>query len=103
MDIHIYHHVDTTSNQKLDLIISLLKEALKKEEIIMKELDDLTAQVAANESVEASAILLIQGIAARIEAAGVDPAKLADLSSSLKTSADALSAAVVANTPAPAI
>jgi hypothetical protein len=65
-----------------------------------KELDDLMAQVASNESIEQSAITLIQGIAAQLEAAGTDPAKLAGLSASLKTSADALSAAVIANTPA---
>lgn len=63
-------------------------------------IDNLTAQVKANEDVESSAVLLIQGIAAQIAAAGVDPAKLADLTASLKASADALSAAVVANTPA---
>jgi len=66
----------------------------------MAALDDLTAQVTENESVEASALVLINGIAARITAAGTDPVKLNALTASLKVSADALSAAVVANTPA---
>lgn len=66
----------------------------------MKELDDLTTQVTANDDVEASAVLLINGIAARIAAAGTDPTKLAALTTSLKTSADTLASAVTANTPA---
>lgn len=66
---------------------------------IMAALDDLTAQVTDNETVEASAVALINGIAARITAAGTDPAKLAALTASLKTSRDVLAAAIVANTP----
>ena len=66
----------------------------------MAALDDLTAQVAANTTVEASAVTLIQGLAAQLAAAGTDPAKLASLQASLKTSADSLAAAITANTPA---
>jgi len=83
----------------LDLLGHIVETKQKLDEY-MKELDDLTAQVASNDSVEASAVLLINGIAARIAAAGVDPTKLSALTTSLKASADALSAAVVANTPA---
>jgi len=100
MDINIYLQLDKTSSDKLDLIISLLKGSLRKEEEIMDDLKALQDQVAASETVEASAVLLIQGIAARIAAAGADPAALEALTTSLKTSADALSAAVTANTPA---
>lgn len=67
-------------------------------------LDDLTAQVTASIGVEASAVTLIQGISAQLAAliaAGSDPAALTALSDKLKTSADALAAAVAANTPAP--
>lgn len=66
----------------------------------MAELDDLTVQVKKNEEVEAAAVVLIQGIAAKLEAAKSDPIKIQALSNELKTSADALAAAVVANTPA---
>jgi hypothetical protein len=62
--------------------------------------DALAAQVTANETVEASAVTLINGIAARIAAAGVDPVKLKALTDSLTASAATLSAAVAANTPA---
>lgn len=65
-----------------------------------QDISALEAQVTANETVEGSAATLINGIAAQIAAAGVDPAKLQSLQDSLKASADALSAAVAANTPA---
>ena len=66
----------------------------------MADLTALTAQVAATTTVEQSAITLIQGLAAQIAAAGTDPAALAALTTSLNTSATALSAAITANTPA---
>lgn len=66
----------------------------------MAAIDDLSAQVAASTSVEGSALILINGFAARLAAAGVDPAKLAQLQADLKNSADGLAAAVTANTPA---
>lgn len=67
---------------------------------IMADLTALTAQVAQNTSVEASAVTLIQGLAAQLAAAGTDPAALAALQSQLNTSATALAAAITANTPA---
>ena len=65
-----------------------------------KELDDLTAEVAQDTTVEASAVTLIQGLAAQITAAGTDPAKLSALTASLTQSSTALASAVAANTPA---
>jgi hypothetical protein len=68
----------------------------------MKEFDDLTAQVNQTTTVEASAVLLINGIAAKlaalVESGTVDPAAVSALSSQLKASADAMSAAIAANT-----
>ena len=64
------------------------------------ELDNLTAQVKANTEVEASAVVLLKGLAAQIEAIKTDPVALQGLSDSLKASADQLAEAVVANTPA---
>lgn len=69
-------------------------------------LDALTAQVTANASAEASAVTLIQGLAEELKAALAahpdDSAALTDLANKLQTSANALGAAVVANTPAAA-
>jgi hypothetical protein len=64
------------------------------------ELDNLTAQVKANSDTIDSAVTLINGIADRIIAAGVDPVKLTALSDELKAKDDTLAAAVTANTPA---
>jgi hypothetical protein len=76
----------------------------------MAILDDLAAQVKATTDAEDAAILLLNGIAARIQAAvdaalvgGATAAQLApvqDEVNALKAKTDELSAAVVANTPA---
>lgn len=76
----------------------------------MAILDDLQAQVAATVTVEGSAVTLINGFAARMQAAvdaalagGATAAQLApvqDEINAMKTSSDALAAAVTANTPA---
>jgi hypothetical protein len=73
-------------------------------------LADLAAQVKVNTDAEDSAIKVLNGIAARIDAAvaaaianGATAAELAPVSdevTALKASSDALAAAVVANTPA---
>ncbi len=81
-------------------ILCKLAETRKRLELIMAELDDLTTQVSANSTVIDSALTLINGIAARITAAGVDSTKLSALTASLKSEDDALAAAVAANTPA---
>jgi hypothetical protein len=66
----------------------------------MASLDTLTAQVKANTDVEASAVLLIQGLAAKLEALKTDPVAIQALADELKTSAGTLADAEVANTPA---
>ena len=62
------------------------------------EFDALVAQVTANTTVEGSAVVLINSIAAQL-AANPTPAQVSALSAQLKTSADALAAAITANTP----
>jgi hypothetical protein len=79
---------------RLDFLINL-------EVLELAALDDLKAQVEANTNIEASAVILIQGIAQQLKdaiAAG-DPAALAALADKLKTSATALADAITANTP----
>lgn len=102
MDVHVYLHgeLSGSADQKLDSILALLRALVAQEKAIMKELDDLTTQVQATDDAEQSAIALINGIAARIDAAGTDPKALAALTASLKSKSDELAAAVVANTPA---
>jgi hypothetical protein len=67
---------------------------------MMAELTALQAQVAENTTIHGSALMLITGIAAQIEAAKDNPAAIAALSDHLKNAASELSAAIAANTPA---
>jgi len=65
------------------------------------ELDALTLQVSETNTVIQSAIVLIQGLAARLAAIANDPAAIMALVTELDTQEQALAAAVVANTPVP--
>ena len=65
----------------------------------MAHIEALTAQVAANTEVEASAVILINGLAAKLLEFANDPAAIIALAGQLQTSANALAAAVAANTP----
>ncbi len=75
---------------------------IQKGILMASALDDLTAQVTANTSAEASAITLLQGLKAALDAAiaSGNPAALKALSAQLGTSQTALAAAILANTPA---
>lgn len=106
LEREILYRLDEISRNLRDLLsaftamgykIDALNQGVSK---MSTELDALTAQVAQNTSVEASAVTLIQGLAAQLAAAGTDPAKLSALQSQLNTSATALAAAITANTPA---
>lgn len=98
--IEVISKVEQRYNNKLDLIIQELKHLRKEIHHMSIEVDNLTAQVKANSDLLDSATTLINGIAARITAAGVDPVALNALTSELKAKDDILAAAVVANTPA---
>jgi P pilus assembly chaperone PapD len=85
--------------RKLDTIIQMLDTIRRKEVIIMATMADLVVQVQATAAGEASAIVLIQGLAAKIQElinSGADPVALQAAVDELKASSDALAAAVVA-------
>jgi hypothetical protein len=88
---------------RLQLAAALvLLQALQIKEIAMAgSIATLTADVAANTSVVSSALVLINGFAAQLSAAGTDPVKLQALQDQLESSDTALAAAVAANTGAP--
>ena len=88
--------IDLQNQQQTALLNSLSIGA----QIMSAEMDTLTAQVTANTSVEQSALTLIQGIAAQVADAAGDRTKSLALANTLKSSADALQAAITANTPA---
>jgi cell division protein FtsB len=84
----------------LGLILSALQLDLRQGDMIMADLSKLEADVEQVKTVEASAITLLQGLKAQLDAAGTDPVKLKALSDQLEASSSDLAAAVVANTPA---
>lgn len=90
---------DDEVTRKLDALLNFMRLILQKEVQSMEQFDQLKSQVQATTEVARSAVVLINGIADRIAAAGVDPAKLQELTESLKASDQELAAAVVANTP----
>ncbi len=87
---------------RLDYMISLLHRLVRMEGDTMAALDDLKAEVEKVKTVEASAVTLIIGLKAKLDAAiaSGDPAALTALSADLDASATALGDAVTANTPA---
>lgn len=89
--------------EKLGQIISAIQTTNTEVHAMAGELDALQAEVARNTDVDASAIALLTGLSAKIQAlidAGADPVKLQAFADSLKASSDSLAAAVTANTPA---
>jgi hypothetical protein len=95
VNFHIFLHVDPL----IENLVSTLQKVLSH---MTTELDQLRSSVAANTTVTASAIALIQGIKAQLDAAieSDDPDALTALSDSLESSDAALAAAISANTPA---
>lgn len=86
---------------RIDATLLSIAVYLKKEAAIMAaEFDALQTEVERNTEVDQSAIVLLQGLAAKIEELKTDPVKLQALADSLRSSSDSLAAAVVANTPA---
>ena len=81
---------------------ALLTALVAGGQLMSAEMDTLQAQVNETLTVEQSAITLIQGIAAQLADAAGDRARSLQLASTLRTSADALAAAVAANTTAAA-
>lgn len=92
--------IDRAAHDKLDEILRQLERINERETLMSADLTALEAAVQANTDAEQSAIALINGIAAELAAAKTDPAKVQSLADKLTASAAALSAAVLANTPA---
>ncbi len=96
-----------TINRKLDAILTqlgvdhrLLQAVKTEEDQIMSTVDDIQADVTAEDTVIDGAMTLLKGLADALKAAGTDPAKLAALHTDITTKTTALAAAVAANTPA---
>lgn len=100
LDVHLYLHENRAEQRKLDEIIRLLHLSLAKETEMAGELDALQAQVERNTAVDESAIILLNGLKARLDEAiaSGDPSRVVALSAALGASTDTLAAAVAANT-----
>lgn len=85
---------------KLDAILRRANLLLRESYIMATSLDEITAEVQQTTDAQASAVLLLQDLKSRLDAAGTDPVALKALSDALDASTNALAAAVVANTPA---
>jgi hypothetical protein len=82
----------------------LVAELSQKKEMkrIMADLTTLITQVQATTDAETAAVQCIQGLAAQLEAAKGNQAAIDDIVIKMKASADALGAAIMANTTPPA-
>ncbi len=97
---HLHTHPTVTWTHD---VTTKLDTILKEERAMANELADLQAAVAKEDTVVDSAIVLLQGIKAALDAAiaAGNPAALTALSADIGAKTDALSAAIVANTPTP--
>ena len=85
---------------RIEQRLARVEQLLRKN---MAAIDDLVADVTAENTVIDSAMALIQGLKASLDAAGADPAKLAQLKTDIEAKSAALAAAVAANTPAASV
>lgn len=99
IDVHV-HLADPTILKAIQALDAKLTQILSKETQTMALIDDLTADVTAQTTVVGSAVTLLQGLKAALDAAGTDPAKLQAIKDGLDANTKTLADAVAANTPA---
>lgn len=85
------------TDRKLDTIIGLLEEARGREDALMAQITGLEVKIQELIAAVSAAVLLIQGFPARLEAAGVDPAKVAQLEADVAAATANITAVVAAN------
>lgn len=83
----------------LVIVIALQLRQIRKEAHMSKELDRLTASVAAETSRTESLVTLVQGLAQMIRDSATDPAALSKLADALDAETANIQAAIDANTP----
>lgn len=104
MNLHLDLHWQEIFTWVVKPITDRLDTVLSRLETMMATMDDVRAKVAALETVQDSAIALINGISAQLRdlaATGATAAALGQLADQLDADAVKLAAAVTANTPAP--
>lgn len=98
---HSHVHIHLKLGPGLAQVLNILRDGLKEISKMAGELERLTAEVAENTEVIASAVTLIEGLAEEIRNNAANPAKLNELADKLDAQSNALAAAVTANTPTP--
>lgn len=103
-ELHVHVHIDGLDEIRSILtgqVVPLLRTLRRQEALEMAAIDDLAANVAADTSVDQSAITLLNGLKAALDAAiaSGNPAQLQQLSDQLGQNVNALAASVTANTP----
>jgi hypothetical protein len=107
VEITIRHVItfNQVTEAALGELLSSLKALKTQGDLLMSKIDDLTAAVAAEKTVEDSAVTLLQGLSAQLSAALAsttpDTAVQAVIDS-INANATGLASAVTANTPTPA-
>ena len=86
--------------RRLDLILARLSALTNLEVATVAKIDDLELEVAKVATVTDSAVALINGIAQQLRDAGSTDPRIQAVIASLDDKANALAAAVAANTPA---
>lgn len=89
-----------TIDAKASAVQGLLIHILQEETAMALDISDLTREVAETKTVQESAVVLLESIVAKLQAAEGDPAAIAAVVAELDASTNALAAAVSANTPA---
>jgi hypothetical protein len=99
-ELHLHvHYEPPPPDARIDELLRLVNTLVTEGVEIMADLTALTAQVKANTDAEDAAVLLLNQLSALIISNANDPAALAQLATDLKSHADTLAAAIVANTP----
>ncbi len=88
-------------NDKLDLLLNLLIQVIRKENYIMATIQDINAAIAAESSVDDSIIALLNGIVQQLKDAQAsnDPAALDVVIAGITANTKKIQDAVTANTP----
>lgn len=94
--------IEILSNQQriLDSLSQLRSDVAAFKKTVIMDLTQLTADVAAETTIDQSVETLLTTLAGEITAAGGDPVVLKALTDQMEANAAALGAAVTANTPA---
>ena len=104
--VHHRHELGPDTLAAISELTQAVGAILKQGKLIMAALDDLKAAVAAEQTVEQSAITLLNGLTGQLQAlvaasnGSVSAADIEAVVASVNANKDGLAAAVAANTPA---